>query len=174
MDEIDSASKPMPLEVAERKFEHVDIPRVIQHIHDSDMEVMANCLVGLLGYTDESMRAALRLSIEFVIAGWKRYPAVALPVSDSYAPALESGVDLPSEYIQYSFHSCETLPRGTVTLSPFAVAKFPGDAFLEFQANAPFRAHVRERFGPDALATTDEMNSYTMRRRIVAEGLNAP
>lgn len=171
---IESASKSVRLEVAKGKFEDVDIPRVIQHIHDSDMDVMANYIVGLPGDTQESMRATLDLSIELGTAGWNCYPAMALPGSDLYAKALESGVDLPSEYIQYSFHSYETLPLGTETLSPAEVVKFRDDAFLEFHTSAPFRARVLERFGPDALATIDEMNSYAMRRRIVEESLIAP
>ena len=171
---IESASLNVRLEVSKGKFQDVDIHRVVQQIHDADIDVMANYIVGLPGDTYESMRQTLDLGIELGTAGWNCYPAMALPGSELYAQALASGVALPTDYIQYSFHSYETLPLGTDSLTPAEVLAFRDQAFLEYHASDRFRNRVNERFGPTAVETVEDICGYVMRRRLVEESLIGP
>jgi len=118
---IESASKEVRLEVSKGKFEDVDIHRVIDQIHEADIDVMANYIVGLTGDTRDTILATLQLAKELGTAGWNCYPAMALPGSELYMNAIESGIDLPSNYTEFSFHSYDTIPLGTEALTPAEV-----------------------------------------------------
>ena len=166
---IESASKEVRLEVSKGKFEDVDIHRVIEQIHEADIDVMANYIVGLTGDTHDTIRATLELAKELGTAGWNCYPAMALPGSELYMNAIESGIELPSNYTEFSFHSYDTIPLGTDSLTPAEVLKFRDEAFIDYHASEGFLNRVQDRFGDEALRNIEEMNNYRMRRRLVEE-----
>ena len=53
---IESGDKSIRLEVSKGKFEDVDINKVIEQVHNSDIEVMANYIFGLPGDTKDPFK----------------------------------------------------------------------------------------------------------------------
>ena len=155
------------------KFDEVDIARVIEQIHDADIDVMANYMVGLPGETHETMRETLDLALALGTSGWNMYTAMALPGSELYAQSVASGSPVPNDYLEYSFHSYETTPMSTDFLTPAEILQFRDNAFIEYHASEQFRGRIRERFGKEVLVNVEGMNKYRMRRRIVEEAAEA-
>ena len=100
---IESGSKSIRLEVSKGKFEDVDVNKVIQQVHEADIEVMGNYIFGLPGDTKSSMQKTLDLSIELNTMGWNAHASTPLPGSELYKIAIENGSDLPNNYEGYSF-----------------------------------------------------------------------
>lgn len=132
---------------------------------------MANYFVGLRGDSAKTMREALDLSEELATAGWNCYSAMALPRSEPYPQAIKSGVDLPGNYTEYSFHSYDRVPLGAESLTPAEVLKFRDNAFLDFHQSEGCLRRVRERFGDGAVQIVLEMNQYRSRRLVEEAGL---
>ena len=164
---IESAEKTIRLEVSKGRFEDVDIHKVIQQIHDADIEVMANYIFGLPGDTMESMRKTLELSKELCTLGWNAYAAMALPGSQLYKDAISKGIELPKTYEAYSFHGYETLPLPTDTLSAAEILKFRDDAYVEYHSHEPFLAKLKNKFGQFASDNITEMLKVKLNRKLL-------
>lgn len=163
---IESATKSVRLEVSKGKFEDVDIQKVITQVHDADIEVMANYIVGLPGETKESMQKTLDFSLALNTSGWNMYAAMALPGSELYKLALDKGYELPKTYTGFSFHSRDTLPLPTECLTPGEILKFRDDAFTTYHTDENFLRRIESKFGKDACASINEMTKITLERNI--------
>jgi radical SAM superfamily enzyme YgiQ (UPF0313 family) len=148
---IESANRNVRLEVSKGKFQDVDIRKVVDQVHEAGIEVMANYMVGLPGDTSETMRATLELSKELCTSGWNMYAAMALPGSELYKKAIDEGKVLPQTYSGYSFHSRDTLPLGTVNVTPSEALKFRDEAFLDYHLNPNFLTRIERNFGENAV-----------------------
>ncbi len=166
---IESSDKTIRLEVSKGKFEDVDISKVIQQVHDADIEVMANYIFGLPGDTSESMRRTLDLSKDLCTIGWNAYAAMALPGSKLYKDAIEKGIELPTTYEGYSFHGYDTLPLPTDTLTPSEILEFRDKAFNEYHSNPLFLEKVKNKFGDVASNNIKEMLKVKLSRKIKKE-----
>lgn len=166
---IETANQRVRLEVTKGKFTEVDIREVVDHIHEADIQVMANYIVGLPGDDEKSMQETLDLSIDLGTAGWNMYTAMALPGSRLYKDALEAGVELPRDYESWSFHSYETTPLPTEKLRPEAILAFRDQAFLDYHQSEKFRERLASSFGHDALKVVDEMCSVRLKRRLLGD-----
>ena len=166
---IESGDKTVRLEVSKGRFEDVDIEKVIQQVHDADIEVMANYIFGLPGDTKESMQKTLDLSKELCTFGWNAYAAMALPGSKLYKEAVTNGIPLPKGYEGFSFHGYETLPLPTETLSAAEVLEFRDKAFEEYHSYPPFLEKVKNKFGQVAVDNINEMLTVKLKRRIIDE-----
>ncbi len=87
---IESGDKKVRLEVAKGKFEDVDVEKVINQVHEADIDVMANYIYGLPGDTKETIEKTFELSLKLNTLGWNTYAAMALPGSQLYKNALET------------------------------------------------------------------------------------
>jgi len=163
---IESGDKTVRLEVSKGKFEDVDINKVIQQVHDADIEVMANYIFGLPGDTIDSMRKTLELSKELCTFGWNAYAAMALPGSKLYRDAIEKGIPLPDTYEGYSFHGYDTLPLPTDTLTPAEILEFRDAAFDEYHSYNPFQEKVKNKFGQIAVDNINKMLNVKLKRKI--------
>lgn len=166
---IESANKSVRLEISKGKFEDVDIRRVIEHVHAADIEVMANYIVGLPGEDISKMQETLDLSLELCTSGWNMYAAMALPGSQLYKQALQSGYKLPSDYVGYSFHSYETLPMPTAFCTPAEILKFRDDAFHTYHENDNFLDRIARKFGERAVESIQDMTRNKLKRKIIEE-----
>ena len=166
---IESGDKAVRLEVSKGRFEDVDIEKVIQQVHDADIEVMANYIFGLPGDTKESMQKTLDLSKELCTFGWNAYAAMALPGSKLYKEAVINGIPLPDSYEGFSFHGYETLPLPTETLTAAEVLEFRDKAFEEYHSYPPFLEKVKSKFGQVAVNNINEMLTVKLKRRIIDE-----
>lgn len=167
---IESADKKVRLEVSKGKFEDVDIKKVIQQIHDADIEVMANYIFGLPGDTKESMQKTLDLSKELCTAGWNAYGAMALPGSQLYKNALENNIPLPETYQGYSFHSYETLPLATDNLTASEILRFRDMAFESYHSSKCFINRIRQKFGTKATDNIKKMLTIKLNRKYIHYG----
>ena len=141
---IESADKTVRLEVDKGKFEDVDVRKVIEKVHGADINVMANYIYGLPGDTKETIEKTFNLSLELCTAGWNTYPAMALPGSQLYKDSIEKNVKLPETYEGYSFHSYETLPLPTETLSPEEIVSLRDEAFTKYHTNKNFLELIKK------------------------------
>jgi len=164
---IESATKSVRLEVSKGRFEDVDIKQVIEHVHNAGIEVMANYIVGLPGETLESMQRTLDLSLDLCTSGWNMYAAMALPGSELYKQALEKGYELPSTYTGYSFHSEDTLPLRTESLSAAQILAFRDKAFSSYHSDPRFLARIQEKFGSTAVRNIEETSKVKLKRIIL-------
>jgi len=163
---IESAEKFVRLEVDKGKFEDVDVKKVIEKVHDADIHVMANYIYGLPGDTKETIEKTFNLSLELCTAGWNTYPAMALPGSQLYKESLDKGIELPDSYEGYSFHSYETLPLPTETLSPKEIITLRDDAFTKYHTNENFLNLIKKKFGTSAVQNIEEMTKTKLKRKI--------
>jgi anaerobic magnesium-protoporphyrin IX monomethyl ester cyclase len=164
---IESGDKEVRLEVSKGKFEDVDINSVIQQVHDADIEVMANYIFGLPGDTFDSMQKTLDLSLELCTFGWNAYAAMALPGSKLYKEALMNNVPLPDTYEGFSFHSYNTLPLPTASLSAAEILKFRDSAYEIYHSNPKFLDKIRNKFGNVAADNILEMLKVKLKRKII-------
>jgi len=164
---IESGDKTVRLEVSKGRFEDVDINKVIQQVHDADIEVMANYIFGLPGDTKESMQKTLDLSKELCTFGWNAYAAMALPGSKLYKDAIEKGIPLPNTYEGYSFHGYETLPLPTNSLTAAEVLEFRDKAFDEYYSYPPFLEKIKTKFGQIAVDNILNMLKIKLKRKII-------
>jgi radical SAM superfamily enzyme YgiQ (UPF0313 family) len=167
---IESGDKTVRLEVSKGKFEDVDINKVIEQVHEVDIEVMANYIFGLPGDTKESMQKTLDLSKELCTFGWNAYATMALPGSQLYKNAFMNGTPLPDTYEGYSFHGYETLPLPTETLTAAEILEFRDKAFEEYHSYPPFLEKVKNKFGQIAVDNINEMLKIKLKRRIIENG----
>jgi len=166
---IESADRNVRLEVSKGKFQDVDISRVIQHVHDAGIEIMANYIVGLPGDTKESMQKTLDLSLELCTAGWNTYAAMALPGSQLYKTAILNGYKMPDSYTGFSFHAYDTQPMPTDTLSPAEILKFRDEAYTIYHTNPKFLDRIERLFGKEAADNIKEMAKIKLKRKILGD-----
>ena len=163
---IESADKTVRLEVDKGKFEEVDVRKVIEKVHNADINVMANYIYGLPGDTKETIKKTFNLSLELCTAGWNTYPAMALPGSKLYKDSIEKNIKLPENYEGYSFHSYETQPLPTDTLSPEEILNLRDEAFTEYHLNKKFLELIKKKFGIQAVENIVEMTKTKLKRKI--------
>ena len=163
---IESADKSIRLEVAKGKFEDVDVKKVIERVHEADIHVMANYIYGLPGDTVDTINKTLELSLELCTAGWNTYGAMALPGSQLYKEAVDKGIKLPESYEGYSFHSFETLPLPTKSLTAEEIITLRDEAFTKYHTHKPFLKLIEKKFGKIAVQNIEEMTKTKLKRKI--------
>ena len=163
---IESGERSVRLEVDKGKFEDVDVRKVIQKVHEADINVMANYIFGLPGDTKETVKKTFDLSLELCTAGWNTYGAMALPGSYLYKKALEEGNQLPDTYEGFSFHSYETLPLSTEKLSAKEIITLRDEAFNQYHNHKPFLNLIEKKFGKEAVKNIVEMTKIKLKRKI--------
>ena len=169
---IESANKKVRLEVDKGKFEDVDVRKVIEKVHDADINVIANYIFGLPGDTKETIDSTIKLSLELCTAGWNTYPAMALPGSKLYKDAFDKGIKLPENYEGYSFHSYETIPLPTEKLSAKDVITLRDEAFDIYHKDKAFLESIEKKFGKIAVENIIEMTKVKLKRKIKGDTRN--
>ena len=168
---IESGDKSVRLEVAKGKFEDVDVKKVIERVHAADINVMANYIYGLPGDTKHTVEKTFKLSLELCTAGWNTYGAMALPGSHLYKEALIKGTKLPDTYEGYSFHSFDTMPLPTESLSASEVITLRDEAFTNYHTHKPFLKLIEDKFGKKAALNIVEMTKIKLKRKIKGDQL---
>ena len=168
---IESADKSIRLEVAKGKFEDVDVKKVIERVHEADIHVMANYIYGLPGDTVDTINKTLELSLELCTAGWNTYGAMALPGSQLYKEAIDNGIKLPDSYDGYSFHSFETLPLPTESLTAKEIITLRDEAFTKYHTYKPFLKLIEKKFGKIAADNILQMTKIKLKRKIKGDQL---
>ena len=128
---------------------------------------MANFIVGLPGEDEKRMQKTLDFSLELCTSGWNMYAAMALPGSELFKLALEQSRELPTTYTGYSFHSEDTLPLSTDSLSASQILEFRDKAFATYHSNNKFLERVERLYGPEAVENIKEISKVTLKRSIL-------
>jgi radical SAM superfamily enzyme YgiQ (UPF0313 family) len=166
---IESADKKVRLEISKGKFEEIDIRKIVSYIHDADIDIMANYIVGLPGETFELMQKTLDLALELNTLAMNVYAAMALPGSQLYKTAIENGYQLPAGYTGYSFHSYDTLPMPTEYLTPAQILKFRDDFFIKYHSDPKFQEKLLQKFGEVAVNNITKSLKIVLRRKIIED-----
>ena len=166
---IESGVKDVRLEITKGRFEDVDIHGVVKMIEEAGIEVIANYLFGLPTDNVDSMQKTLQLSLDLCTMAWNGYPVMALPGSELYKRAKESGEKLPERYEEYSFHGYHTSPLPTKELEPDQILAFRDNAFTTYHNYPRFIEKVRNRFGEIAVNNIKDMLTVTLSRKLVEE-----
>ena len=166
---IESADQKVRMEVTKGKFRDINIREVVEMVHNEEIEIIANYLFGLPGETHKSMSKTLELSLDLCTIAWNGYAAMALPGSALHKQALDQEYELPSDYTGYSFHSYDTLPLPTDTLSPSEILKFRDRAFHTYHRNPKFLGKVRDRYGEQAVKNIIDMTKLKLKRKLLGD-----
>ena len=169
---IESGRKNIRLEVSKGKFEEVDIKKVVDHIHQAGIEVMANYIYGLPGDDVDSINETFDLSKELCTSGWNTYTAIPLPGSQLYLEAKNKGQKLPSSYEAYSFHSYHTEPMPTEKLSGADLLKLRDKAFIDYHTAPKFLKRIENKFGTIAKENIINMTQIKLKRKLIDEQEN--
>ncbi len=170
---IESGDKKVRLEVAKGKFEDVDVRKIVNQVHDADIDVMANYMYGLPGDDKETIKKTFELSLELCTSGWNTYPAMALPGSLLYKQGVENGIEMPESYSGYSFHAYDTICLPTEKLKPWEILKLRDDAFVNYHSDPKFLDRIKKRFGYKAFENVKKMSEIKLTRKIVEDNLDA-
>ena len=154
-----------------RKFEDVDIKKVIERVHSADINVMANYIYGLPGDTKETINKTLKLSLDLCTAGWNTYGAMALPGSKLYKDAKLKKIKVPDSYEGFSFHSYNTLPLPTETLTAKEVITLRDEAFNKYHTHKSFLKLIEKKFGKIAADNILQMTKIKLKRKIKGDQL---
>tara|TARA_R110002020_G_scaffold390499_2_gene600983 strand:- start:4505 stop:6040 length:1536 start_codon:yes stop_codon:yes gene_type:complete len=163
---IESGEKSVRLEVAKGKFEEVDIQKVVNQIHEADINVMGNYIFGLPGDTHATMQKTLDLSKQLCTMGWNAYAAMPLPGSQLYKDAVQNNIELPETYEGYSFFSYNTVPLPTDHCTAAETLKFRDNAFIEYHTSEPFLKLVKEKYGQKQVDSILKMTKVKLKRRL--------
>ncbi len=166
---IESGKKSIRLEISKGKFEDVDVETIIEKVHNSDIDVMANYIYGLPGDTKETIKETLELSKRICTSGWNTYASMALPGSNLYKTALEKNYELPNNYEGYAWLSYECLPLRNENLTSAEILKLRDDAFIEYHSYPPFLQRIKNKFGDVAVNNIVEMNKIRLKRKILGD-----
>ena len=166
---IESGDQKVRLEVSKGSFKDFNIREVIKKIHDNDIEVLGNYLFGLTGDNHESMQKTLDLSLELNTIGWNAYPVMPFPGSQIYTEAKKNNEELPTDYLEFSYHSYLTKPLGTKYLTPAEVLKFRDYAFTKYHTNKNFLAKVKNKFGEEAVNNILKMTKIKLKRKLLGD-----
>jgi anaerobic magnesium-protoporphyrin IX monomethyl ester cyclase len=166
---IESGNRSIRLEVAKGKFQQVDVHRVVKQIEDAGINVMANYIFGLPGDTEETVNETFDLSVELNTLGWNTYAAMALPGSALYEEAKASGIRVPSEYNEFSFHAYETVPLPTKSMAASEVLRLRDEKFTEYFSRTDFLMKIERNFGASARTNIMDMVKVSLRRKIIEE-----
>jgi anaerobic magnesium-protoporphyrin IX monomethyl ester cyclase len=164
---IESGDKEVRLEVSKGKFEDVNIEKVIEKVHEADIDVMANYIFGLPKDTKATMRKTFNLSKKLCTAGWNTYAAMALPGSQLYRDAIEKKYKLPEDYAGYSFHAYNTQPLPTENLTPEEVLDYRDKCFTSYHTYEPFLKKIENKFGKKAADNIKNMTKIKIKRKIL-------
>ena len=147
----------------------VDVKRVIDQIHNADIEVMANYILGLPGDDKITMKKTFDLSIELCTSGWNTYAAMALPGSQLYKKAIKNNVKLPENYEGYSFHSYDTINLPTDKLKAYEVLKYRDQCFDKYHNHIPFLNRIEKKFGLKARLNIEKMTEIKLKRKVIEQ-----
>lgn len=170
---IESGDKKIRLEVAKGKFEDVDVRKIVNQVHEADIEVMANYMYGLPGDDHNSIKKTYELSLELCTSGWNTYPAMALPGSALYKEGIEKGIEMPKSYSGFSFHAHDTICLPTEKLESWEILKLRDDAFINYHLSPNFLERIKKKFGKKAVDNIKEMSKIKLKRKIVEEHMNS-
>ena len=81
-------------------------------------------------------------------------------------------IPLPETYEGFSFHSYETLPLSTESLSAKQILKLRDDAFTRYHNYKPFLKLIEKKFSSKAAKNIIEMSKIKLNRKILGDKIH--
>ena len=152
---------------ASKKMRVKDILGLVKTIEETGIRVIANYIFGLPDDTLESMNETLDMAKELNCEFANFYCAMAYPGSPLYNMALEQGLELPEEWMDYSQHSYKMQPLPSKTLAAKDIVQFRDDAFHEYNENPVYLNMLEEKFGKEVKEHMQEITTTRLKRKIL-------
>jgi radical SAM superfamily enzyme YgiQ (UPF0313 family) len=166
---IESVNRDVLKRVTKGAYTRDVIRRAVGRCHDIGINFCANFIFGLPGDTWESMQENLNFAIELNCAFPSFFCGMAPPGSKLYETALAAGTPLPETWTGYAQQGYEFLPLPTESLTAKEVLWFRDYAFTTYFANPRFLTTIERKFGSEARAHIESMNSIRLRRKLLAD-----
>jgi hypothetical protein len=91
---------------------------------------------------------------------------MALPGSQLYKNAIDKKITLPENYEGYSFHSYNSQPLPTKSLSAGEILKIRDKKFIEYHTDKNFLIKIKEKFGDKAVNNIVDMTTVKIKRKL--------
>ena len=143
----------------------------MQPIFLTELIEQCNYLFGLTSDNHESMEKTLKLSLELCTLGWNAYAVLPIPGSEIYKESKSKNLNIPKDYLDFSFHSYTTTPLGTDYLTPAEVLKFRDEAFIKYHTNTKFLKKIEKKFGKIAVDNIENMSKIRLKRKILGDSI---
>ena len=91
---------------------------------------------------------------------------MALPGSQLYKNAVDQKITLPENYEGYSFHSYNSQPLPTNSLSAGEILQIRDKKFIEYHTNKNFLIKIKEKFGNNAVQNIIDMTKIKIKRKL--------
>jgi radical SAM superfamily enzyme YgiQ (UPF0313 family) len=167
---FESGSKAV-LEAATKGYNLDMVESVVRDTRESGVYILGNYMFGLPDDDMDSMQATLDLAVEINAEWGNFYTVMALPGTELYDQALQSGWKLPETWAGYSQYGYDTLPLPTRHLSPAQVLAFRDEAFHQYHANPAYLSRIEQVFGVETVAHLKSLTQHRLSRRLQeAEG----
>ncbi len=164
---VESGSKNVRDHV-DKGFGQDDIFTVVDKVHKSGLEIIANYIYGLPWDTPETMQETLDLAKSLNTMWYNGYCAMAYPGSALYKEAVEKNWQLPNSWSGYSQHSEDMLPLSTEKMAAGEVISFRDKAFTEYFSNPVYLAMVEKKFGSKAVEDIRAMTAVKLTRKFAS------
>jgi anaerobic magnesium-protoporphyrin IX monomethyl ester cyclase len=143
------------------------VRRVVKKVHDAGIDICANFMFGLPGDTLETMQENLDFALELKCAFPSFFCTMAVPGSDLYEVAQQTGMPLPETWLGYAAQGYDFLPLPTETLSAAEVLRFRDDAFERYFTDKDYLNTIADKFGKDAVEHIKGMTAIKLKRKIL-------
>lgn len=166
---IESANKTVRQEIDKGHFQDVDIEEIVKLVHDYNIEVVANFIVGLPFEKTEHMQETLDLACTLNTSYMNLYAATALPGSPLYWKAKENNWELPTTYSGYGFLAYDHIPMRTEYLSAKEVLAFRDNAWHVYYERPEFLNKIESKFGIASRQNVEKLTKIRLKRRLLGE-----
>lgn len=154
---------------ADKRYENKDLVDVVRRIQGAGLNIIGNYIFGLPDDTIDRMQETLDLSLELNCEFANYYSAMAYPGSALYTSAVETGLELPSSWHQFSQHSYDTLPLSNEHCSAAEILEFRDVAWTTYFTSENYLNMVRNKFGQGVVNHIGRMVDIPLSRKIVDE-----
>jgi radical SAM superfamily enzyme YgiQ (UPF0313 family) len=164
---IENVKQNVRQEIEKGVFKDSDISTVVKMVESADINVIQNYIVGLPGETVEDAKANLDFALELNCAAYNVYPSMALPGSQLYKDACESGKQIPTEYSQFGFLSYDCIPLSNNIMSASEILSVRDENWKKYHTNKKFLSETKKRFGKQAVNNINNMSKIELTRKIL-------
>jgi len=168
---IEAASKKVRDGVSKGRFDQTAIERVVRMTKSCGINIIGNFMFGLPDDDSESMQETLDLAKKLNCEYANFYTTMAYPGSELYRDYSGQGMKRPSNWLEYSQFSRETVPSATKHISAKKVLRFRDRAFEEYHKNPEYLRMIKSKFGSETVVHINQMLKYRISRKLLEEPL---
>lgn len=147
-----------------KKFGQSKMLRTIEDTYMAGLHIQANFMFGLPDDTLKTMQETLDMAKAWNFEWVNFYCNMAYPGSKLYDDAVQKGIKLPENWIDYGQYSGGFLPLPTKYISAEEVLRFRDKAFEDYFRNTRYQLFIKKQFGDKAVNHIDEMLEHKLKR----------